>query len=217
MDKYWLSRPEFDFLPHQTALESCLAQGLATGTILQTPIPKWAFLMWLTGEKNLLAHGTGDPSIAVFEPRQADDAGAFGNQNAVYAASDAMWATFFAILDRQNTPMSIINTAMRASQQPPRDIYFFSVCDQALAKRPFRFGWVYFFERGQFVQEPAYTMRELTVQTHHWASLEAVRPLLKVFVEPQDFVFLQHIRSHNEAEVWQRVKKNPNGFPWVEV
>ncbi|WP_159030652.1 MULTISPECIES: hypothetical protein [Streptomyces] len=39
----------------------------------------------------LLLHGSGDPAIRRFEPRQPDDSSEFGNRRAVFAADDELW------------------------------------------------------------------------------------------------------------------------------
>ncbi|MEU1003082.1 hypothetical protein [Streptomyces tibetensis] len=39
----------------------------------------------------VLLHGSGDPAIRRFEPRQPDDSSEFGNRRAVFAADDGLW------------------------------------------------------------------------------------------------------------------------------
>lgn len=216
LPSYWLSRPEFDFARDQAVLEKTLAVALEQGLLVETPIPKWAFLIWLTHFKNYLVHGTGDSSIHTFEPRKSDDVGWFGNQNAVYAASDGIWAMFFAILDRPRIPMSITNAAVRINLEPPTDIYFFGVQDTALEQKPFRTGYVYVLPKDRFDQEPVNEREGIPYQAHHWASLEPVKPLFRVQVEASDFPFLESIRPHNNEALWKRIEANPIGFPWAE-
>ena len=76
------------------------------------PHPKWQFLCHAADRRDLAVHGSGDPAIAVFEPRQSNDLNDFGNQKAVYAASDGLWAMFFAIVDRARVG-SITNACVR--------------------------------------------------------------------------------------------------------
>jgi hypothetical protein len=216
LPSHWLMRPEYDFSQHQQLLEETLKTALEQGFLDSTPIPTWAFLIWLTHHKNYLTHGTGNSSIQTFEPRQADDANWFGNQNAVYAASDGIWAMFFAILDRPRIPMSISNAAIQIALEPPQDIYFFSAQDTALEQKPFRTGWVYVLPKQGFDQQPKDQRDGIGFQAHHWANLNPVQPLFRVKVKPTDFPFLESIRAHNNEIIWERVAKNPNGFPWVE-
>lgn len=97
---YWLSRPADDPAPD---VRGCLRRGLATRALGAgdspsvdevLPAPKWQFLCYLAEAHNLVLHGSGDPNISIFEPRQADDLSAFGAQRAVYAAADGIWAMF---------------------------------------------------------------------------------------------------------------------------
>ncbi len=216
LPSYWLTRPEFDYSQNQEALEQTFGSALEQGFLTKTSIPKWAFLIWLTHHKNYLVHGTGDSSILEFEPRQSDDANWFGNQNAVYAASDGIWAMFFAILDRPKIPMSISNAAIQILVPQPRDIYFFSVQDTALEQKPFRTGRVYVLPKQGFKQQPKDEREGVSYQAHHWANLNPVKPLFSVQVEPTDFPFLESIRAHNNEILWKKVEANPNGFPWLE-
>src|SRR5688500_19768440 len=112
---YWLQRPattlntttqqQFDELYQQFAekpQKNPLSYTLSA--------PKWQFLCYLAEHYQLALHGSGNPSINEFEPRQSNDLDDFGNQRAIYAAADGIWAMFFAIVDRNNYPMSV-NTA----------------------------------------------------------------------------------------------------------
>jgi hypothetical protein len=208
---YWLRCPEYDAAALDSQLERAFEKATRDKTITDLPMPTWIFLHWLTKQKNLLAHGTGNPDIVQFVPRQSDDVGWFGNQNAVYAASDGIWAMFFAIMNRPDVPMSISNAAIRL-KNPSLDLYFFSVSDTAMQHNPFRNGWVYLLPRDGFSLEPSPDF----YISQHWASLEPVTPIFKVAIKPTDFVFLEQIRAHNEEVLWKRAEKNPNGFPWLE-
>ena len=118
---------------------------------------------------------------------------------------------FFAIMNRPEVPMSISNAAiqLKDSQQ---DLYFFSASDTAMQQNPFRDGWVYLLPKAGFSLEPG--SEEYVSQ--HWASLEPVTPLFRVGVKAQEFPFLNQIRLHNDEILGERVKQNPNGFPWIE-
>jgi hypothetical protein len=216
LESYWLIRPEFDVAPFAAELELCLAEALKTGVVPTLPVPTWVFLVWLDHSQKYLMHGTGDPSITLFEPRQSNDVGWFGNRKAVYAASDGIWAMFFAILNRPTIPMSISNSAVRLETIPEQDIYFFSVTDTALEQGAFRRGWVYVLPRDDFEQEPSEPHEGIKTHAHHWASLQAVKPLFRVAVDAADFPFLKEIRAHNDEILWKRVERNRDGFPWLE-
>ena len=109
MQPYWLSRPgpgpdaavraEFDAL-----LEAAVAAGPGTVIDYRLAAPKWQFLCHVADRGEVLLHGSSDPDIACFEPRQSNDIAEFGNRRAVYAAADGLWALYFAVLDRPAGP-----------------------------------------------------------------------------------------------------------------
>jgi hypothetical protein len=180
--------------------------------------PKWQFLCHLADSDDVVLHGSGDPDIKLFEPRQPNDSTVFGNQKAVYAASDGLWPMYFAILDRQRYPMFLINSSMRlldARGGRGDPFYFFSISDHALKQRPFRQGTIYILPRRSFMQQPRETHQGQSIEMAQWASLEAVQPLAKLAIGPEDFPLLDQLRGHDDAATMARIKADPDGFPWV--
>ena len=165
-----------------------------------------------------MLHGSGDPGIAVFEPRQAIDLNAFGNQKAVYAAGDGLWAMFFAIVDRDRIG-SVTNACVRLADaagevSPPR--YVFSISRSALPDRPWRSGTVYVLPGDTFELQPPMRFGELEVRVPQLASFVAVRPLARVAVEPDDFPFLSQIRGHDDDRLAEYAHAMETGAPWPE-
>jgi hypothetical protein len=102
---YWLTRPDghVDAKAHlafDELLDTTLHLGGCPTIPFTLPWPKWQFLCHLADHHDIALHGSGDANIALFEPRQSQDLNEFGNQKAVYAASDGLWAMFFAVVDR---------------------------------------------------------------------------------------------------------------------
>src|SRR5690242_11648722 len=103
MPAHFLPQPEADWGAETlAAFERLYAQTVepGKGAEIAYPLsaPKWQFLRYLAERKNVLIHGTGNPDIAEFEPRQSNDIEEFGNRRAVYAASDGIWALYFAVM-----------------------------------------------------------------------------------------------------------------------
>ena len=101
--------------------------------------PKWQFLCYLCDHKEIVLHGSGQPDILEFEPRQSNDIAEFGNRRAVYAASDGIWPIYFAVIDRDGGVTSLVNSCARVvgsdgSRSEP--YYFFSINADALSRRP---------------------------------------------------------------------------------
>jgi hypothetical protein len=180
--------------------------------------PRWQFLCHIADTRRVLLHGSTNPDITHFEPRQPTDTTEFGNQNAVYAASDGLWPMYFAILDRQKHAMSTINTSVRVvadNGELGDPGYFFSISAPALALRAFTRGMIYVLPRATFRQQPVEEFGALRVVADHWASPEPVAPLFRIAVGPEDFPLLAQIRGHDDEMTFARARANPRGFPWL--
>ena len=184
----------------------------------ELPYPRWQFLCHIAETRDVVLHGSGDPGIARFEPSHSDDNNEFVNRKAVYAASDGLWPMYFAILDRANHRMSLINAAVRIEGEDgalSEPLYFFSITREALAKRPFRPGTIYVLPRANFEKQEAMQSDGKRIWPEQWASLEPVAPLFKIAVGPEDFPLLGHIRGHDHESTFARARANPEGFPWL--
>jgi hypothetical protein len=220
---YWLKRPEFVLNEDDKESLGHLWQSLNFDNIPwieDLSVPKWVFLCWLTEEKEVFLHGSGNPNIGVFEPRapNAKEDNDFSLQKAVFASSEGIWAMFYAILDRENSRLNFLNAAPRFKSDTgwsePR--YFFSISEPAFEHKPWREGVVYILlKEGFAVEPPNQVAGGFTVQDPHWANLNAVKPLAKLKVKPEDFPFLEQIRGHDQEQVSARYKANPKGFPWL--
>lgn len=218
---YWLPRPADEpSADVRTAFEAVWSAALQREDSPmigdELPAPKWQFLTHLADAHGLALHGSGDATIDVFEPRQANDLQAFGNQRAVYAAGDGIWAIFFAIADRDRIG-SVTNACVRLAdaagvEGPPR--YVFSISRSALPHRPWRSGTVYVLPGDTFVGQPALRFGEHEVRIPQLASLEPVTPLARVAVEPADFPFLAQVRAHDDDRLAEYAHALETGAPW---
>src|SRR6218665_1803089 len=101
---HWLaSRPPMPTDPavlrsFDALFDAAVARGPESVIDYRLPAPRWQFICHLADTRDIVLHGSGNPEITRFEPRQPEDVSEFGNQNAVYAASDGLWPMYFAIL-----------------------------------------------------------------------------------------------------------------------
>ena len=218
---YWLTRPTVNFdEAAQNAFDELLDTTLSIGgcpTIPFTlPWPKWQFLCHLADHHDIALHGSGDPNIALFEPRQSNDLNEFGNQKAIYAASDGLWAMFFAIVDRARV-VSITNACIRLADEMGNlygPYYVFSVSQTALPNQPWRTGTVYLLPRGTFTVQPPLAYGSNQVHFAQLASFVSLQPLAKLTVAPADFPFLMQIRGHDDQRLQEYATALQTGAPW---
>jgi hypothetical protein len=222
LPEYWLPRPPAALEPAHIAdfdalLDRVQARADGSEIAYTLPAPKWAFLSHAADRRGLAMHGSGDGGIVEFEPRQSNDLSDFGNQKAVYAAADGIWAMFFAIADRDRYGLSVINACIRlvdtggAVHGP---FYVFSVSRQALSQRPWRTGTVYLLPRAGFVKQPYLPFSDLQVEIAQLASFSPVRPLARLTVTPDDFPFLAQMRGHNDHRLADYARALETGSPW---
>jgi len=95
--------------------------------------------------------------------------------------------------------------------------YFFSIGGDGPIATPWRTGVIYVLPRDTFVQQVLDNSSDIKLQTAQWASADAVKPLMKFTVPPDDFPFLQQVRIHDPKITMERASKNPNGFPWLDA
>lgn len=218
---YWLKRPsEACDESTQLAFTELLKTTLSLGGCPTIHIPaswqKWQFLCYVADQHDIALHGSGDPNITLFEPRQSNDVNDFGNQKAVYAAADGLWAMFFAVVDRARV-MSITNACIRLEEESGvihGPLYVFSVSQSALANQPWRTGTVYLLPRQPFMTQPPMAFGASKVHIAQLASLVPVQPLAKLTVTPADFPLLPQIRGHDDQRLHEYANALQTGAPW---
>lgn len=220
---YWLPRPGDEPAPEVRAAFDAVWQRALRGGVSPLvddalPGPKWQFLCHLADELGLVLHGSGNSNISVFEPRKAEDLREFGNQEAVYAAGDGIWAMFFAVANRSRIP-SVMNACVRlvdpAGQISP-PLYVFSISRSASPAEAWRQGMVYVLPREPFTVQPPLQFGTYQVLIPQLASPVPVRPLARVMVDPTDFPFLAHVRSHDDARLEEYTRALETGSPWPD-
>ena len=186
----------------EAALER-VADELVSGNadvVGESPVPLVEFLRWLAERRPVLFHGSARDDLAVLEPiRLSRDTTEFGDQQAVFATSDPVWAIYFAVL-RRHRPLGTRNGSLGIAGAGvyPR-WYHFSV------QRPFdraaRFGAgsVYIVPRAPFTVEPP--LRGV-FDSAQWVSPEAVEPLVRIDVTPADFPLLDTVVEHRGRDPW---------------
>jgi len=219
----FLTRPPMPGADAAAAFDALFDRSIAKGSNeligYDLPWPRWQFISHIVEARNLIAHGSQNDAITEFEPRQSHDAHPFGNRQAVYGASDGLWAMYYAILDRAAHPMLLVNSAARVELEDGAlsdPFYYFSISRPALDARAFRPGMLYLLPRDSFEPMPPLTVGGQRAHVPQWASPVAVAPLARIAVTPEDFPFLAEIRGHDDAHILERAEADPDGFPWLD-
>lgn len=216
---FYVARPPGADADADRSFEQLWREHLALGDVAldyRLPAPRWQFLCWLADTHELLLHGSGSPDITEFEPRQSNDISEFGDRTAVYAASDGLWAMYFALVDRK-PGSSLVNGCLHvlnADASRAGEYYYFSVDRKTLGPKVWRPGYVYVLPRIGFESEPEEQAFGLRLGATQWASPAAVSPLARVEVTPEDFPLLEQIQDHDQATVARRASSQPADFPW---
>jgi hypothetical protein len=221
---YWLSRPDVRPDPQLTAsfdqlLDEALARGPEHPLDYRLAAPKWRFLCHTAERGGMVLHGSGDPGITEFEPRQPGDDLEFSNRLAVFAATDGIWPIFYAILDRVRHPSANMCNGCFRLGSPTRhgdSRYFFSISAPVLAQQPWREGTVYLLPADSFEHQPPIELAHTSVYIAQSASPVPVKPLAKLTVGPADFPYLHQVHGHDDAVLAARMAADPDGFPWFE-
>ena len=188
--------------PEVEAEFAAVADALLAGQAAAVPEPRLNFLRWLAENRPVVFHGSPRDDLSELSTkRQSRDTTAFGNQQAVYASSDPVWAIYFACLRRDGGWTGTRNGSMGRSGGPlyPRRYFFLHNRGSAAPDRlgP---GSLYLLPRRTFVaDEPLGGV----IDTAHLVSHEPVRPLARLDVTPEDFPFRDRVRYYRDREpIW---------------
>jgi hypothetical protein len=173
---------------------------------LRPPGQTTTYLRWLVTHRQVLFHGSPRDSISELRPdRESGDSTAFGNQRAVFATDDPVWAMWFALLDRGRDFRSTRNGVWSIRGDRQNRQYFLSVNSDQPDAEFLADGWLYVLPRDGFTAEPAVAG---LLQSGQWVNLNPVRPLARIAVAPADFPFTDVIGRHRDSESMLRTLWN---------
>jgi hypothetical protein len=223
---YWIARAPFTAgRATEAAVDAFLGLADANGgrrildvdaLLRETPrVVRWKFLCSLAARRRIAFHGTGDPRIDRFEPREPVDFAPFGRQRAVFATSDPVWAMFYAIVDRRRHSLTLNNGCLVLEDNG--DVYYyFSVSRQALPRRPWRTGYLYLLPAETFVEQPGGDYAGRPARVPQLASQVAVTPFARLRVTPRSFPFLGRIRGHDDERLADYARAVMTAAPWPD-
>lgn len=98
-------------------LAQAFADGPADAIDYRLAPPKWQFLCHAADRGDIVLHGSGEPDISQFTPRQPGGTGELSGHCAVFAALDGIWPMCFAILDRARYSILMCNDCVRVAEE----------------------------------------------------------------------------------------------------
>jgi hypothetical protein len=185
--------------PEAEARFAAAADELLAGEPVEVPEPRLDFLRWLTMNRPVVFHGSPrDDLRELSTDRQSWDATAWGNQQAVYASTDPVWAIYFACLRRDGGWKGTRNGSLGPAGGPlyPRR-YFFAHNRGSASPERFGPGSLYLLSPQTFVADEPLAGE---IDTAHLVSLEPVTPLARIDVTPADFPFRNRIGYYRDGE-----------------
>lgn len=155
-------------------------------------IPKYKFMSYIAQNKSVLLHGSNNPSIPLFEPRNQT---LYNGEmaKAVFATKDPIWPIFFAVFNKDSLVGSIRNGAFTTNGMIR--FHYYSLNKQTMEANPWTTGTVYIL--------PIETFKHISkglVQFDEWISEVPVAPIAKLQVKPEDFYFIDRVAYHKETE-----------------
>ncbi|MEZ0396744.1 MAG: hypothetical protein ABWK53_10000 [Anaerolineales bacterium] len=159
------------------------------------PYPKIDFLNYLCDWRGLVAHGSNQPNLKTLEPiRLSRDVTDFGNRQQIFASPDAIWALWFAILDREKYRRTR-NGCVAIGGGERREKYYHFELERALAGQfPFTAGTLYFARPEDFPwRHRLWALDLFGGEYEEWGSEAPVRPIAQIRVEPADFPYLDRV------------------------
>lgn len=183
-------------LAFDVLLDSALQSGLDTPITYNLPYPKADFLNYACDWRGFVAHGSILKDLQMLEPiRLTKDSGEFGNRQQIFCSPDAMWAMWFAILDKSKIDLTR-NGSVRVGVGNRRVKYYhFELPKVNSESKPFADGMIYICRADDFPDKRPYPILDwFSGEIEEWGSTKPVKPLAKIPVSPTDFPYLDKVQ-----------------------
>ncbi len=177
-------------------LDSALSAGPNSPIDYRLPYPRLDFLNYICDWRGYVAHGSILPDLTLLQPlRYGRDDNEFGNRQQIFCSPDAIWAMWFAILDKKNVRVTE-NGCVRVGSRPSRlKFYHFDLPAECKDNPPFVNGMMYIANAADFPARRAYPMLAwFDAEIEEWGSAKPLAPLAKLPVKPSDFPYLDKVQ-----------------------
>lgn len=160
------------------------------------PYPKAEFLNYICDWRGFVAHGSPLHNLEILEPiRTSSDVTEFGNRQQIFCSPDAMWATFFAILDKSKYNQTRNGSVRVGSGIKRVKYYHFELPRKNKTDNPFTDGMLYIARAQDFPDKRPYPVLDwFDGEIEEWGSTRPVSPVARIRVAPQDFPYLNQVQ-----------------------
>ncbi len=196
-----IKRELIPYPPHEQAafdalFSATLLQGSNQLIDYRLPYPKLDFLNYLCDRRGYVAHGSIQPDLVDLQPiRLSKDASEFGNRRQIFCSPDAIWALWFAILDKSKCRLTENGCVRVGSGEKRSKYYHFDLPVACKSDPPFTDGMIYLARAEQFPHRHHDPMLDwLNAEIEEWGSTEVVIPMAKLRVQPSDFPYLDKVQ-----------------------
>lgn len=158
--------------------------------------PKSDFLNYLCDWLGFVLHGSPLHDLDVLKPiRQSGDNNEFGNRQQILGSPDAVWAMWFAILDKGKFNLTR-NGCVRVGLGPGRVKYYhFELPKSNQANHPFTEGMLYVARADDFPDKRPYPLLDyFNAEIEEGGSTNPIIPLARIKVKPEDFPYLDQVQ-----------------------
>lgn len=153
--------------------------------------PKSRFLHYLSLTGKYVFHGSNHHDLEHFEPfEQTLYTGEI--TKAVFASTEPLWATFFAIFDRHKLVGSFRNGCIRGRN---RTYHYYSINESTFRNNPWTEGMIYILPKSEFQPSGKGLLR-----FDEWICLHSVTPTCKMTVTRSDFQLINKVAIHKNSE-----------------
>jgi len=182
--------------PFDILLDTALAGDPRKPIHYNLKYPKADFLNYICDWRGFVMHGSPSHDLQTLQPiRQGRDNNEFGNRQQIFCSPDAMWAMWFAILDKSKYHLTR-NGSVRVGRGPGRVKYYhFELPKINAENRPFTEGMLYIARARDFPDKRPYPVLDwFDGEIEEWGSTQPVRPLARIRVSPRDFPYLDQVK-----------------------
>jgi hypothetical protein len=172
--------------------DSARQRGPNTLIEYDLPYPRSEFLNYLCDWRGFVMHGSPLHDLDVLQPvRKSRDNNEFGNRQQIFASPDAMWAMWFAILDKSKYNLTN-NGCVRVGKGAQRVKYYhFELPKSNKENNPFIEGMMYVTRAEDFPDKRPFPLLDhFNAEVEEWGSTNPITPLARIQVKPEDFPYL---------------------------